>query len=163
MKKIVALLLSVVLIMSVATMTACSKKSGDSETANEEVIPDTKGGQLYSEFVARIDENSDIAAVAEELCAEEISGYSCAFMEVEEGYLNGFNDEITGFTKGVVFGPVIGSIPFVAYIFESEDPAALKTTLLDHADPRWNICTEADETLAMVHGDYVFFVMLPNE
>lgn len=180
MKKLVSLLLCIIMVSSVCFVTACSKEnnkvnddttktdveesSGDGNS--EDAIPDygdTKGAQLCTEFATRASKSDDIEAIAEELCSADISGYDCLTMPVEEGFLNGFSSEIKGFNKGVMFSPSIGSIPFVAYIFETEDTEALKKTLLDNADPRWNICTEADETFAGVYKNYVFFVMLPNE
>lgn len=75
------------------------------------------------------------------------------------------NDEITGFAEGVMFAPVIGTIPFVGYLFRLDagtDGDAFVQTLKDQANPRWNICTEADETVVRREGDVVFFVMCPQ-
>ena len=85
---------------------------------------------------------------------------------VEPGLLMGFgNDEITGFAEGVMFAPVIGTIPLVGYLFRLDagtDGDAFVQTLKDQANPRWNICTEADETVVRREGDVVFFVMCPQ-
>ena len=59
----------------------------------------------------------------------------------------------------------MGTIPFVGYVFELEDGVdadAFMKTLTDNADPRWNICTEAEETTVGNKGDKVFFVMSPK-
>ena len=59
---------------------------------------------------------------------------------------------------------VLLTIPFVGYIFVLDadaDAEAFVQTLKDNADPRWNICTEADETIAEHVGNTVFFVMCP--
>ena len=46
-------------------------------------------------------------------------------MPVEPGLLTGFgNTEITGFKEGVMFAPMIGTIPFVGYVFVLEDGVA---------------------------------------
>jgi len=63
---------------------------------------------------------------------------------------------------------MISSIPMVIYVFEldNSDSAALNAFLeglKSIADPRWNICTEAEETIAEVYGKYVFFGMFPGE
>ncbi len=58
---------------------------------------------------------------------------------------------------------MIGSIAFVGYIFETEDADTLMTKLKSVADPRWNICTEAAETVCVKLGNYVFFAMCPGE
>lgn len=58
---------------------------------------------------------------------------------VEPGLLMGFgNDEITGFAEGVMFAPVIGTIPFVGYLFRLDagtDGDAFVQTLKDQANP----------------------------
>ena len=86
-------------------------------------------------------------------------------MPVEPGFLVGFdNAEITGFKEGVMFAPMMGTIPFVGYIFELEDGAdvdGFKQTLEDSANLRWNICTEAEELTVDSEGNKVFFLMSP--
>ena len=74
----------------------------------------------------------------------------------------GCTSDITGFEQGVMFGPAIGSIPFVGYVFELADGAdtdAFIKTLSDNADLRWNICVEAEEAVYGSEGSKVFFVM----
>lgn len=86
-------------------------------------------------------------------------------MPVEEGLLNGFgNTEVTGFSEGVMFAPMIGSIPFVGYVFTLEEGADAETfmqSLKDSADLNWNICTAADEMTVEQSGNKVFFLMSP--
>jgi hypothetical protein len=64
-----------------------------------------------------------------------------------------------------MFAPMIGSIPFVGYVFTLSDDADVEsfvTLLSENADPNWNICTEADETVIESAGNKVFFVMCPT-
>ena len=86
---------------------------------------------------------------------------------IEAGLLMGFdNAEITGFQEGVMFGPMMGTIPFVGYIFELEDGAdvdAFVKTLKDNANLRWNICTEAEELTVDSEDNTVFFLMSPKK
>jgi len=86
-------------------------------------------------------------------------------MSVEEGYLTGFgNAEIKGFKEGAMFAPMIGTIPFVGYVFtlENADKASdFIAQLKKNANLRWNICTEADEMITGNVGNKVFFVMSP--
>ena len=66
------------------------------------------------------------------------------------------NETIQGFSQGVMFAPVISTIPFVGYLFRLEEQTSgqdFVQTLRDAADPRWNICTEADETVVQQEGD----------
>ena len=105
--------------------------------------------------------------MADAILANPIIQFGGATMEVEAGLLTGFgNAEITGFNSGVMFAPMIGSIPFVGYVFELEDGAdvdAFMQTLTDNADPRWNVCVEAEETVVENADNMVFFVMCPAQ
>ena len=123
----------------------------------------TVASTLYNEFVKSVETESDIEVLGQKLTESEVlNGVSMLSMPMEPGFLNGFDTEITGYRKAVVFAPAIGSIPFVGYIFETDDPAGLAETLRAHADLRWNICTEADEMVCEPVGNYVFFVMAPE-
>ena len=86
-------------------------------------------------------------------------------MDVEPGLLTGFgNTEITGFEKAVQFGPMIGTIPFVGFIFDLEDGtdvAEFTQLLNDNADLRWNICTAAEEITVVHQDNVVLFMMHP--
>ena len=146
--------------------------SVDSEMAVEDetaVTGDTVGAMLAEEFHALKAENAAITAkeMADAILANPIIQFGGATMEVEAGLLTGFgNAEITGFNSGVMFAPMIGSIPFVGYVFELEDGAdvdAFMQTLNDNADPRWNVCVEAEETVVENADNMVFFVMCPAQ
>jgi hypothetical protein len=130
----------------------------------------TLGESLLATFKEAAE--NDAALSAQELADAVIANdvltsheMSLITMEVEPGLLNGFdNAEITGFEEGVLFAPMIGSIPFVGYVFTLADDAdvdAFETTLKDNANLAWNICTEADEMVVDHVGSEVFFVMCP--
>ena len=95
----------------------------------------------------------------------EDNPFMAGAMTVEEGLLTGFdNAEIKGFADGAVFMPMIGSIPFVGYVFDlaaDADVDAFKATLEANANPRWQICVTADETIIENVGNTVFFLMCP--
>lgn len=125
------------------------------------------GAVLADAFRAEITAGKDVATVASTLAATGIAAeLGCDAMEISAGYLNGFdNAEISGFTKGYMFAPMIGAIPFVGYVFETADVAAaeaLMTTLTTNANLRWNVCTEAAEMVCEVVENYVFFTMTPD-
>lgn len=107
---------------------------------------------------------TDIAAGITQNCGLPFELIS---MEIEPGLLTGFgNAEITGFTQGVQFMPMIGTTPFVGYIFELEDgmPAdAFMAELEANYDLRWNICTSADVATYFAVNNVVFFTMHPAE
>lgn len=137
-------------------------ETADGDAVSNENAEDLKMGEnLVKIFNDEMSNGSSVEDTIEKLM--ENSGFDCASMECEEGYLNGFTEEIKGFKKATMFGPYIGSIPFVAYIFETDDPKALEEKLLNLSDPRWNVCTEAEETVVSIYDNYVFFAMCPGE
>lgn len=136
--------------------------------ADSEMQGETVGSVLlgvFNETVAA-NESLDAAGVAETIISHESINFGGATMPIEPGLLSGFdNVEITGFEEGVQFGPMIGSIPFIGYVFtlsDDADQAAFMDTLKDNANLRWNICVEADELIVEANGNKVFFLMCPN-
>ncbi|MBQ6824700.1 MAG: hypothetical protein IJP27_08605 [Clostridia bacterium] len=157
MKKIIALLLAVLMLL---TLAACGEKTDNNDAGNTET---TVGSTLLADFNTKTGTAQEIA---DALLQNEIIQFMGATMPVEEGLLNGFGEtEIKGFKEGVMFAPMIGTIPFVGYIFTLEDGAdvnAFKTTLKDNANLRWNICTEAEELIVESKDNTVFFLMCPK-
>ncbi|MGN0400435.1 MAG: hypothetical protein ACI4EO_09980 [Blautia sp.] len=135
--------------------------SSDGNVESSESKADTKGTMLAAVFKSEIDDGSSMEETVNTLADK--SGYECGTMECSEGFLNGFSDEVSGFKTATMFSPYIGTIPFVGYVFETDEPEKLKETLSTLADPRWNICTEAEETVIEIADHYVFFVMCPGE
>lgn len=147
MKKIFALLLIVFMVLSLC---ACG----------EQTVSDA----LVDAFEQNADKTpQEIADLMLENPAIQFMG---ATIPVEAGYLTGFdNVEISGFDEGVMFGPAIGTIPFVGYVFtlsEGTDANEFVKILKDNANLRWNICTEADELIVKSKGDKVLAVMTPS-
>ena len=177
MKKALTILL---ISMMAMTFTACgnsdssdSGSSGGSSVSEEtkpaeEIKADTVGTKLYVDFKGKAE--ADPAATAQSLADAVMANPMIQFMPmtmpVEQGLLSGFgNAEIKGFKEGVMFGPAIGSIPFIGYVFtldDGTDAEAFVKTLKDNADLRWNICVEAEEMVCETVGDKVFFVMSPK-
>ena len=108
---------------------------------------------------------ADLDTLAQGLLTQETVGFQGTTAPVEPGTLMGFgNTPIEGFSQGVMFAPVIGTIPFLGYLFrleEGTDGAAFVDTLQSAGDLRWNICTQADEMVVHQEGDVVFFLMCP--
>ncbi len=128
--------------------------------------PSTLGGKLLAAFNANASSKSGEELANAILSIPEIE-FSPVVMAVEEGMLTGFgNNEIKGFKSGTVFAPMIGSIPFVGYVFELEnasDASSFILKLKSSANLRWNVCTEADEMITGSAGNKVFFVMCPTD
>lgn len=148
--------------------TTAAESADETTTSEAGENAGTLGETLRLDFENRVAENADASAIdlAEGIVSNEVILFAGATMEVEEGLLTGFgNAEITGFEEGVMFGPVISTIPFVGYVFETADEEsaeALVAVLTENANPRWNVCTEAEETVIGTAGDKVFFVMCPK-
>jgi len=155
MKKTFAIILAVLLL---ASFTACGSKKAEANTV---------GTKLFAEFETLVKENPNMSSIelADALVTNEMIPFSGGAMGIEPGMQMGFgNAEITGFSEGALFAPMIGTIPFIGYVFILEDGAdvdAFMETLESNADPRWNICTEAEETVVDHVDNKVFFVMCP--
>lgn len=142
-----------------------TKPSKPDETDKDDATADTGdfASSLYQIFETEIEKTDDIEQVAAKIVESGKFGeVMMGTMPVEEGYLAGFEVEIKGFNKGVTFGPMIGTIPFVGYIFETDTPDELVATLEKEHKLNWNICTSADRMFVRQKGNYVFFVMSPD-
>lgn len=179
MKKIITLILLSSMLVS---MSACvtddkneplsgsemSNQTSTADTAESSTADETIGQALLNDFRTRIkaDPSVSIEDLTNGILSNNILEFNGTYMPVESGLLTGFgNAEITGFKEGMMFAPVIGSIPFVGYIFVLEnesDASEFTENLKNNADLRWNICTEADEMIADYYGNTVFFVMCPR-
>ena len=183
MKKFICLCLALVMTCS---LVACGNKTDDnkptdnnptvSTPADVETTPGTE--DTTPEVEATVAENLAAAfadlAKAEDATAESIAtalsqNETLAFMamsqKMEPGYLAGLTEEVKDFEDCYFVGPAIGSIPFVAYVFDLADDAdanAFAANLESLHDLRWNICVAADQMLTAVEGDLVFFIMAPN-
>lgn len=126
------------------------------------------GETLLADFLAAKTENPEMSAedLANAVMADPAIPFMPMVMPVEAGLLNGFgNAEIDGFDEAAMFAPMIGSIPFVGYIFNlsaDTDVDAFVQLLKDNADLRWNICTEADDLVVECVDSTVFFLMCPS-
>lgn len=133
------------------------------EDKNEAADKGDLASSLYQIFETEIAKTDDIEQVAAKIVETGNFGeVMMGTMPVEEGYLSGFEVEIKGFQKGMSFGPMIGTIPFIGYIFETDTPDELVATLEKEHKLNWNICTSADRMLVQKKGNYVFFVMSPD-
>lgn len=135
----------------------------------DNVSGETVGTVLSQQFHALLEENKELTPqeIADEIIQNPQIQFAGDTAQVEEGLLTGFgNAEITGFDTGVMFAPIIGSIPFVGYVFSLEEGAdadSFVKLLEENANPRWNVCTEAEETVIETSENMVFFLMCPSQ
>ncbi len=154
MKKLFAFALLFALVFS---LTAC----GEKDTAQEAPENSTLGQTLLEVF--RENSKSTPEQIANACLSSPAIQFMGSVMPIEEGALTGIDTEINGFSEGYMFAPNIGTIPFVGYVLEAGDKAPeLAETMKANANPRWNICTEAEETVVDTKDGNVFFLMCPK-
>ncbi len=149
------------------TTEATTTEATTEETTTEAPAGDATLGQTLKDAFLEIVNNgtTEPMAIIEALSQNEAIVFAPMAMEVEAGWLAGFSADITGFKSGAVLAPMIGSIPFVGYVFELEEGAdvdAFVAMLNENANPRWNVCVEADEVICEKVGNTVFFLMSPT-
>ena len=190
MKKIIALLACLAMLLSMA---ACSGANTDTDTTTtapttEAPVEDTTEAPTENTTEAPVEDTTEAPAaegtdgeilladfkanpngtaqeIADRLVTNPILPFMPVTMPMEPGFLMGFDADITGFEECVTFAPMISTLPFVGYIFtlaEGADVEAFKTTLSDNANLRWNICTAAEEMVVENEGNTVFFLMCPT-
>ena len=116
----------------------------------------------YRSVKSSYDRNVEFASKLAETCGVP---FELASISAQPGELAGFNEPIQDFVSAVQFGPMIGSIPFVGYLFELEDGVSgedFAENLKAAANLRWNICTEAETITVIPEGNTVLFIMHTN-
>lgn len=178
MKRNIVMALMVVTMLTVA---GCGKTEvkAPSEVIETEVIkpeePDTEvvepdtaetADSQAEELIMSVLESADttsIATVVSSLVeAESMGVLNLQAMQVQEGYLNGFDSEVVGFNDGYCIMPMISTIPFVGYIFSTEDSDSLLKVLDENHNTAWNVCTVADTVFQGTIGDYTYYFMTPE-
>lgn len=174
MKKIFLILLTAMLV--------CGCQSVENQTPGNEIEPDS-GNVIVNEEnnevtdttetladryamafkeISTLEEELTTEIIATKLVEEKLSEVNLVVDAVEEGPLAGFTVDITGFKSASKFSPMIGTIPFVAYVFETDDVNSLVELLNENYDLRWNICTEAENYSITTTDNYVFVIMCSN-
>ncbi len=173
MKKAFLFLLALMFLFSFAACGDKKEETPSNPSADNQNTPmtpnnsnDKAPGTLGETMRAVFFENSDrsVQEIADAAIKNDVIKFMGSTAPVEPGSLAGFKTDITGFDEAVMFAPNISSIPFIGYVFKvSENADAFAENLKQNADPRWNICTEAEETIVETKDDKVFFVMCPRE
>ncbi len=168
MKKVIAIVLALLVVIGLVACVATQGNEDETTTLADETTTATET-TVAATFVEAfkteaVKEGATANTIATALSANEAVAFMPMVQDMEAGYLAGFNADITGFTACTAFMPMIGTIPFVSYVFELAEDAdadAFVTTLKDNANLRWNICTAAEEMLVETEGNFVFFIMAP--
>lgn len=168
MKKALLFLTCVAMLCSLAACgTSQSASAPEEPAAIDTIIPEgerTMGTNLTICFNGVAPKCADTAAIITALNESGITGIDCMEETFEPGaYLPGFSEDITGYSAVSAMMPAIGSIPFICYVFKTDDPDALLSQVMEKADPRWNVCTEAEDVVGGSWNNYVMFAMCPGE
>jgi hypothetical protein len=164
MRKFEKLLLLIMIIVSISFITGCAKKDlENSETNQVESSNKSVASYLTNKFASLAKNEESLSDIAQEIAGDDILAIATVEVEVEENtFLDGFDAEISGFKSGYAIKPMVSSIPFIAYVFETSKPEELEKTLKENANKNWNICTEADDLETLTVDNYVFLVMSPT-
>ena len=172
MKKVIAIVLALVVVIGLVACatTGNNETTGSNETTSVEETTAANASSVAATFAAAFKaeaakEGATANAIATALSQNPIVPFMPMVVDTEAGFLAGFdNVEIKDFKAAATFGPAIGSIAFISYVFELEadaDKDAFVKTLKDNANLRWNICVAAEEMLVETEGNFVFFIMAP--
>ena len=162
MKKLSKFILIFIMVIGIFTLAGCGKTEAP-KSDNVKEFSNTIAGKLAKQFYDEIKDNKDLEKIANKLSENEIIEFSVGVEELnEDSYFAGITTEVKGFKKAYAIRPMIGTIPFVAYMFEVDDAEAFEANLKENVDLRWNICTEADTVESVVFENYVFIVLSPN-
>lgn len=161
MKKIIALIIAGLMVLSFAACGGNTEETTAEETTQAAEL--TVAGTFAAAFKEEAaKEGATTNSVATALSQNPIVPFGPTVTDMEEGALAGFYKEITGFEACTAFAPMIGTIPFVSYVFqlaEGADIEAFTATLKENANLNWNVCTSAEEMLVETEGNMVFFIM----
>ena len=134
-------------------------KDTEAETDADGLLSDS----VVNAFFKKAKDGMTAEEIANEMVKDgETEGYVVSVMDADSYFMGFGNAEITGYAEAARFSPMIGTIPFMAYIFildDGADSAAFTQMLLDNCNPRWNICTEADTTKVEQSGNAILFLM----
>ncbi len=151
MKKIFALILSVVLVLSI---TACgAKKDEISNTDNNNSAVTTLDEISVTDIVSQTASGSDLEFFS--FMTETVDSTTAA-------YLIGTETIETPFAEAVAHVPMMNTNPFTMIVFrvsEDQDAQTLADELESKADLRKLICVEAETVDTVVKGNTVLFVM----
>lgn len=141
-------------------------EEGKNQKLSDEVEEEPLLGALVSEFKKRMKgkKEMDPGKLARQLLNHPAIKFRGSVTEIMEGPLTGFSGEIDGFAQGVMFAPDESSVPFIGYVFLTEDNAhaeELKRELGKKADPEWNVRAETSRKVIKTVGGMVLFVMYP--
>ncbi len=152
MKKILALILSMVLVLS---FSACGAKNDDAQNNETE----------NNSAAANLDEISLTDIVAQTASGSDLEFFSFMTEPVDSttaAYLIGTETIDAPFAEAIAHVPMMNTNPFTMIVFrvaDDQDAQALADELESKADLRKLICVEAEAVDTVVNGNTVLFIM----
>ena len=154
MKKIIALILALTLMLALC---ACGAKE---DAAGESGVADVKLEGTLSEILAQIYEK----APETELALSEAIPIDTADADAVKYYLG--LDSADGITEAVFSEPMIGSIAYSVCLVRCEEGAdveSIKQSISDNVDARKWICVVAEKVIVNNCGDVVILIMADEQ
>ena len=146
---------------------------GGNEEINENIVAptvpeDSWGYAFWNVFADSVKNNPEITTgeiVNNILMSEagQVLGF-CENMDMVEGFLPGFAEDVTGFESATVFTPSAAGFAFMGYVFKLDENASVSDfmqSLNDKHDLRWMVCMTAEIATMGAYNNYVLFVMSP--
>lgn len=191
MKKLIAIALSVLMVLSFAACgntpeettteapettlapeTTEAPETNAPETNDNVILPTvaegTWGAAFWADFEAAVAANkgatADVLAGAIQMSASGAAMGMAMVMPMEAGFFQGFTADVTGFKTAAVIAPMMSSALMV-YVFELDAGASVNEfvkTLNDNADPAWMICMTAETTTIGAIDNYVLVAYAPT-
>lgn len=141
-----------VLFITVLCLVGCASKVD---------VPSTTTGIIATTFVQEIQKTDNLDEIGLKIIESVDVEYDLDMNHVYPGYLLGFSQDIVHFEDAVIISPIVGTIPFVCYVFQTSEPELLTKEIENYHDMRWNICTEAEEKILKQDHNFVLFAMTP--
>lgn len=138
--------------------------STDAPTAETvETEPVKTSEELREELKAAVksaaENGADIKEVLQEVIDSGIISPNCIIEDVNDGFIDGFMEPITGFTEGAVATPLFEKVPFIACLLKADDAEALKEEMMAKID-EVEFAEFTDILISEVYGDYVLFAII---
>lgn len=157
MKKMIAMLLAVTMLLSLA---ACGNKTTAPTTAPAEPVANVEG--TMEEILNKIVEIKPVEFFGGTMPIDltDTSEDGLANLKYNVGLDNADN-----ITDAAVFGPMMGSIAFsmvAVRVKEGADVKAVAEAMKTGIDPRKWICVEADDLQVASYGDVVMLIMVAS-
>ncbi len=125
--------------------------------------------EMFHDYIAKNPEAATLELAEYFISHQKFTGFNAS--TVNPGRIRGFGSfdkevDITGFTEGAGFIPLMTPSLFIGYVFkldEGSDVKAFMKYLEDNANLSWNICMTANTIITEADGNTVLFMMCQED